>query len=160
MRFQRFQRQERMLDPWILARSKEQGWIWAPWVDFHGFHQISLICIEFYEFCGFGRFLVRVLWQPVAALRGNVLPLQESFGSLNPSKEQGARLDLSSLVWFSWIPSNFIDFRRISWNSWIWEVSGENAGAALRGHVLPLQERMLDLRILARSKEQGWIWTP
>ena len=30
----------------------------------------------------------------------------------------------------------------------------------LRKHVLPLQERMLDLWILARSKEQGWIWAP
>ena len=51
--------------------------------------------MQFDEFRGFGRFLRIMLSedkvQPAALTRKNV-------GSLNPSKEQGARLDLSSLV--------------------------------------------------------------
>ena len=56
-------------------------------------------------FHGFGSVLGEKFRQPVAPDYTGVVPLQESFGSLNPSKEQGARgkeqgarLDLSSLA--------------------------------------------------------------
>ena len=86
-------------------------------------------------------------------------PTRKNVGSLNPSKEQRARLDLSSLGWFSSIPSNLSDFDGIWWISLIWEVSGENA-VKPKEPCAALQERMLDLWILANSMEQGWIWAP
>ena len=89
------------------------------------------------------------LWQ---AAGPTYIPTRKNVVSLNPSKEQGARLDLSSMVWFSWIPSNFIDFHWISSISWIWEVSGENAGSFKRGPAAPTRKNVGSLN---PSKEQG-----
>ena len=50
--------------------------------------------MEFHEFRGFGRFPGIMLSK---AKNGPDAPTRKNVGSLNPSKEQGARLDLSSL---------------------------------------------------------------
>ena len=60
-----------------------------------GFHRISSIFIEFDEIRRFVRFLERMLAQAKEAWAA---PTRKNVGSLDPSKEQGARLDLSSLV--------------------------------------------------------------
>ncbi len=54
-----------------------------------GFNSISLDFMDF-KGRGFGG-----LWQPVAR---TYAPTRKNVGSLNPSKEQGARVDLSSLA--------------------------------------------------------------
>ena len=90
------------------------SWIWLNFIDFPRILWISLI----WEVSGENAVKAK---KPCAALTRKIV------GSPNPSKEQGARLDLSSLAWFSWIPSNFNDFYRISSISWIWEVSGDSA---------------------------------
>ena len=102
--------------------------------------------MRFHGFQGSGLSTCGGLWH------GSGAPTRKNVGSLNPSKEQGARLDLSSLGWFPWISSNFIDFHRISWISWIWVVSGENSGGFTRQPVAPTRKHAGSLN---PSKEQG-----
>ena len=94
--------------------------------------------MEFHEFRGFGRFLGIMLSKHKGACAA---PTRKNVGSSNPSKEQGARLDLTSLGWFSWIPSNFIDFMNFM-NFVIWEVSGGSAAPAKRGSAAPTRKNV------------------
>ena len=72
-------------------------------------HLLRQVSIVFPKISWISRVRAFNLWQPVAPTWA---PTRKNVGSLNPSKEQGARLDLCSLAWFAWISSISYGFHR------------------------------------------------